>query len=398
MLTHTAQVLFIPAAGEELGQGVLLEGGDGAGVKAQLLPEVRQQAAGQDHEADTYGGGDGLGKGVEIDHLLAAVDGEQGGDGTAYKAELAVVIVLQDDPRRDLLRPAQQLLAAGDGHHQTGGIVVAGRDVDHVGAVDMGDLAVAGVLHAVETITAQQLHQQVVQHLGAGTHDDLLGSDLHGTELPQVGGDGLPQGPGALRRRGPQQAGALLQNGLAHESGPDRKGKVLGGDGVGGQIQEPDRLAGRRRLLRGRGDGCGRRQHGADEIALLLHTGEVALGHQLFVGILYSDDADLKMGSQGALAGQLLPCRQTAGENVRLHPAVELFIQAEARLFVQGIGEHWTGSFHLVLTSKIKMDILIIPVATIIQIVNESKGFFNSYPLTPPVAVPVSMRGGGRLL
>ncbi len=57
----------------------------------------------------------------------------------------------------------------------------------------MGDLAVAGVLHAVETITAQQLHQQVVQHLGAGTHDDLLGSDLHGTELPQVGGDGLPQ-------------------------------------------------------------------------------------------------------------------------------------------------------------------------------------------------------------
>ena len=43
------------------------------------------------------------------------------------------------------------------------------------------------------------------------------------------------------------------------------------------------------------------------------------------------------------------------------------------------------------------MDILIIPVATIIQIVNESKGFFNSYPLTPPVAVPVSMRGGGRL-
>ena len=155
-----------------------------------------------------------------------------------------------------------------------------------------------------------------------------------------MGGDGLPQGPGALRRRGPQQAGTLLQNGLAHESGPNRKGKVLGGDGVGGQIQEPDRLAGRRRLLRGRRDGCGRRQHGADEIALLLHTGEIALGHQLFVGILYGDDADLQMGGQGAFAGQLLPCRQTAGENVRLHPAVELLIQAEARLFVQGIGEH----------------------------------------------------------
>ena len=88
-------------------------------------------------------------------------------------------------------------------------------------------------------------------------------------------------------------------------------------------------------------------------------------------------------GGQGAFAGQLLPCCQTAGEDVRLHPAIELFIQAESRLFVQGIGEHWTGSFHLVLTSKIKMDILIIPVATIIQIVNESKGFFNSYPLTP---------------
>ena len=48
-------------------------------------------------------------------------------------------------------------------------------------------------------------------HICAGTYDALLGSDLHGTELPQVGGDGLPQGPGALGRRGPQQAGTLLR-------------------------------------------------------------------------------------------------------------------------------------------------------------------------------------------
>ena len=234
-LTHTVQVLFVVAAGEELGQGVLLEGGDGAGVEAQLFPEVGQQRRRQHHEADADGGGDGLGEGVEVDDVPASVDGEQGGDGAAHEAELAVVIILQDAAARRFPRPGQQLLAAGDGHDQAGGIVVTGGDVDHVGAgvtkggdgqarlvqrdeghggavaaVDAGDLAVAGVFHGVAAILTQELHQQAIQHLRARADDDLLRRYVHAPELAEVGGHGLAEGQRALGRRGVEQARALL--------------------------------------------------------------------------------------------------------------------------------------------------------------------------------------------
>ena len=247
------------------------------------------------------------------------------------------------------------------------------------GAVDAGDLAVAGILHAVGHLTSQKLHQQAVQHLGAGAHDDLLRAHRHAPELAQMVGDGAAQRPRALGRRGVEKAGALLQNGLAHEPRPDGEGEVLRVDGVGDKVKEPCALARLQRVLRhGRRLGGQGRQHGADEVALFLHAGEIALGHELLVGVLHGDDADLQMGGQRPLAGQLLPRRQTAGEDILLDAAVQLLVQADAGCFIQCVGEHGCASY-LVLTSKIKMDILIIPVPTIIRIEQKIKGQF-----TPP--------------
>ena len=337
-LAHTVQVLFIVAAGDELGQGVLLEGGDGAGVKAQLLPEGGQQRRGQDHEADADGGGDGLGEGVEVDDVAAAVDGEQGGDGAAHEAELAVVIVLQNAAARRFPRPGQQLLAAGDGHDQAGGVMVAGGDMHHVGvgvpeggdgqarlvqgdeghggaaaAVDAGDLAVAGVFHGVAAFLAQELDQQAVQHLRARADDDLLRGHVHAPELAEVGGHGIAEGQRALGRRGVEQARPLLQNGAAHEPRPDSEGEVLRVDGVGDKVEKPAALlrleGGSRRRRRGGWQG---RLDGGDEVALLLHAGEVALGHELLVGGLDGDDADLQVGGQGTLGRQLCAAGETA--------------------------------------------------------------------------------------
>ena len=47
------------ARGEQLGKHVLLKGGDGAGVEAQLLFKVGQKLFGKDHVAHAYGGGYG---------------------------------------------------------------------------------------------------------------------------------------------------------------------------------------------------------------------------------------------------------------------------------------------------------------------------------------------------
>ena len=172
---------------------------------------------------------------------------------------------------------------------------------------------------------------------------------------------------------GMAQAGALLQNGLAHQPRPDGKGKILRRNGVGDQIHLPVVLGGGCCVLPGE-LGCQRPLDRADVVALFLHTVDVALGHQLLVGVFHRDDADLQMGGQRPLGGQLLPRRQPSGEDVVLDAAIQLLIQADAAVLCQWIGQH--DALHLVLTRKIKMDILIIPVHTIIQLDRDCKGFF----------------------
>ena len=126
------------------------------------------------------------------------VIGEQRRDGPTHKAELTVVIILQNIPPLPLVGPAQQLMAAGNRHDDAGGIVVAGGDMHHVGVgaaqrlvgkaaliqrhipqrhliapVDPPDLAVAGILHGIALLPAQQLDQQKIQRFRSGTYDDL---------------------------------------------------------------------------------------------------------------------------------------------------------------------------------------------------------------------------------
>ena len=124
-LAHAVQVLFVVALRHEPGQCVLLEAGDGAGIEPQLLPERGEQPVGQ-HHVDADGRCDGLGKRVQIDDAPSLVHGEQRGDGPAHEAELAVVVVLQNEAVRLPLRPVQQLLPPGDGHNDARGVVVTG--------------------------------------------------------------------------------------------------------------------------------------------------------------------------------------------------------------------------------------------------------------------------------
>ena len=87
-LSHPVDVLLKPAAGQKPRQGVLLEGGHGAAIEAQALPEYPHQGGGQDHVADADGGGKGLGEGVHIDDPSAVIHGKQCGHGVGVEAEL----------------------------------------------------------------------------------------------------------------------------------------------------------------------------------------------------------------------------------------------------------------------------------------------------------------------
>ena len=66
--------------GEEPGQGVLLYGGHGAGVKPQRPLVPLQQRGGKHHIADAQGGRQRAGKGIHIDHPARPVDALKGRD------------------------------------------------------------------------------------------------------------------------------------------------------------------------------------------------------------------------------------------------------------------------------------------------------------------------------
>ena len=105
--------------------------------------------------------------------------------------------------------------------------------------VDGGDLTVSGLLYGIALVPAQKLDQQIIQQLRACANDDLLRVHLHGTKLPEIPGDGHTQLRCAVIGGGTQQLLILLQNGLAHEPGPNGKGEIGRVHGPGGKIQKP---------------------------------------------------------------------------------------------------------------------------------------------------------------
>ena len=110
---QAGQVLFIISAGQEAGQDILVHDRDGTGIKIQVLSILLQKPEREHHEPHTHGRGDGLGEGVHIDHAAAGVDTLKGGDGTANKAEFAVIVVL-DDESAGFFGPSEESLPPGD--------------------------------------------------------------------------------------------------------------------------------------------------------------------------------------------------------------------------------------------------------------------------------------------
>ena len=156
---------------------------------------------------------------VHINDPAAAVNALKSGNGTACKAEFAVVIIF-DDRAATGFRPAQQRLPPADGRHDSGGIMVGGGDVRHRGAgggqgvrihpltvqrdgkaghaagpVDLTDFGIPRVLRGKDHGAArtEQLRQQQVQIFGAGADDDLLGKYRHTPKGAKVIGNGAPQ-------------------------------------------------------------------------------------------------------------------------------------------------------------------------------------------------------------
>ena len=130
-LPHPGEVTLVVAPGDETGQNVLLQCRDRTGIEAQLLPVAFQQPGRQHQKAEAHGGGNGLGKGVQVNDPPPVVDALQSGDGAAGVAELTVVIVLNDGGA-GILRPAQKRLPPDNGGHQSGGILVVGRNVQRL--------------------------------------------------------------------------------------------------------------------------------------------------------------------------------------------------------------------------------------------------------------------------
>ena len=80
------------------------------------------------------------------------------------------------------------------------------------------------------------------------------------------------------------------------------------------------------------------------KIAPPLTGADITLGQKLIVCRFHGDQADLQMGSQRPLGGQLFPCGKMTGENIRLQKAVKTFIQRKTRLFFQFICQHRASS------------------------------------------------------
>ena len=183
------------------------------------------------------------------------------------------------------------------------------------GAVDLPDFGIAGILQSENRVPAQQLRQQQVQVFRTGADDDLLRRNGHAPEVPEVGGNGLPQcGQPLMGHRG-QQSLRLLRQHLTGEPGPGGDGEPGGVHLIAAEIQPPP---GRALLRQGGGFPENGRNllHGGHEKSPLWLRLKIALRFQLAVGALHGDDGDVKMLRQRPLGGQSGPGGEYAPQNI----------------------------------------------------------------------------------
>ena len=248
------------AVADELGQDVLLKDRYGAGVEGDPLPQRLGTLRRQHQVADTEGGRNGFGKGIEIDHAFLRLQREQGVLGFGRGGELRIEVIL-DDEAAAVPGPADVLVALGGAGGDAAGEAVEGchmKDLrpgpaelsgenavppqpqqlalNAAAGIDLPDLLIGGVLQPVDFLPAQHLRQHGIEVLRTGSDDDLLRLHLNAPAPPEVLGNGLPQGRqtavGALH----QNVLAMLQQDMPHGSGEKRKRKMHGLRSTGGLI------------------------------------------------------------------------------------------------------------------------------------------------------------------
>ncbi len=94
MVAHTVDMFFKIAVADKFCQCVLLEIGNGSRVKGKLFVKAGKQVGRQHHVADPDGGGQALGKGIDIYYPLRFIYTLKGWNRARRKAEFRVVIIL----------------------------------------------------------------------------------------------------------------------------------------------------------------------------------------------------------------------------------------------------------------------------------------------------------------
>ena len=67
------QAPFQVAAVYVLGEYILVERGDGAGIEAETFAVTFEEALREHHIGDTHGRREGLGKGIEVNHRVVGI-------------------------------------------------------------------------------------------------------------------------------------------------------------------------------------------------------------------------------------------------------------------------------------------------------------------------------------
>ena len=108
---------------------------------------------------------------------------------------------------------------------------------DPAGGVDPADFAVARLLHGVDFLPAQKLHEKVIQKVRSRADEDVFRLHPHPPKIRQVIRNGLPQlsYPPVGQRQ--QQGLPVVQHDLPLQFHPHGEGKLL--RAVGGQVKNP---------------------------------------------------------------------------------------------------------------------------------------------------------------
>ena len=241
--------LEIPVV-HQLGQHVLHEGGDGAGVEAQLFRKDPHEVLGEYHVPHAEGGGDGLGEGVEVDHVVVGRQGEQSLGGLGGHRKLGFVIVLNDVPPA-VSRPVHVLVALGGRGRHAAGVAAVGGGVENVGggggqgaavdarlhqreeivtdlggAVDLLDHFVGGRLNGEHAASAHQLYDQSVEVFRPRADDDLGRIHRHASVADEIPPYGLPQLLAAAVGGLFQQGISTIRQHAAHGLAQHRQGEI----------------------------------------------------------------------------------------------------------------------------------------------------------------------------